>query len=98
MIRQYSCILCNKKLSLSTSGRCTLTEHAHGNKHIKNVTKRDNFFNPLIKLNEKCSSEKQYRQLCSHQSSTSAQETSAQEPSTEQILNSNIVTKSATTA
>ena len=32
-------IVCNKKLSLSTSGRCAVTEHARGNKHIKNVTK-----------------------------------------------------------
>ena len=92
---KYRCIVCNKKLSLSTSGRCALTEHAYGNKHIKNVTKRGNFFKPLTKHNEKCSSEKQCRQQCSHQSSTSAQQPSTL---TQQTLNSNIVTKSATTA
>ena len=89
----YCCIVCNKKLFLSTSGRCALTKHARGNKHIKNVTKRGNFFKPLTKHNEKCSSEKQCRQQCSHQSSSSARE-----PSTQQTLNSNIVTKNATTA
>ena len=55
---KYCCIVCNKKPSLSISGRCPLTEHTHGNKHIKNVTKRGNFFKPLTKHNEKCSSEK----------------------------------------
>ena len=55
------CIQCNKKLFLSTSGRCALAEHARGNKHINNVTKRGNFFKPLTKHNEKCSSEKQCR-------------------------------------
>ena len=40
---KYSCIVCNKKLSLSTSGRCALTKHARGNKHIKNVTKKRQF-------------------------------------------------------
>ena len=74
---KYRCIVCNKKLSLCTSERCALTEHARGNKHIKNVTKRGNFFKPLTK-HEKCSSEKQCSQECFHQSSTSAQETSAQ--------------------
>ena len=38
------CIVCNKKLSLSSSGRCALTEHAHGNKHIKNINAK-----PLMK-------------------------------------------------
>ena len=87
---KYSCIVRNKNLSLSTSGRCALTEHACRNKHIKNVTKRGNFFKPLTKHNEKCSSEKQCRQQCSHQSSSSAQQ-----PSTlnQQTLNSNIITK-----
>ena len=55
---KYRCIVFSKKLPLSTSGRCVLTEHARGNKHIKNVTKRDNFFKPLIKHNEKCSLKK----------------------------------------
>ena len=88
------CIKCNQKFSLSTAGRCALTEHARGNKHIKNVTKRGHFFKPLTKHNENCSSEKQCRQQCSHQPSTSAQQPSTL---TQQTLNSNIVTKSATT-
>ena len=92
---KYCCIVCNKKLSLSRSGRFASTEHARGNKHIKNVTKRDNLLKPLTKHNEKCSSEKQCRQQCSHQSSSSAQQSSTL---TQQTLNSNIVTKSATTA
>ena len=92
---KYCCIKCNKKLSLSTSGRYTLTEHASGNKQIKNVTKRGKFFRPLTKHNEKCSSEKECRQQGSHQSSTSAQQPSTL---TQQKLNPNIVTKSATTA
>ena len=69
---KYCCTVCNKKLSLSTSGRCAFTEHGSGNDHIKNVTKRGNFFKPLTKHNEKCSSETQCRQ-CSDQSSSSAQ-------------------------
>ena len=59
---KYHCIVFNKKLSLSTSGRCALAEHPLGNKHIKNVRKRDNFFKPLTKHNEKCSSEKECSQ------------------------------------
>ena len=89
------CIVCNKKLSLSTSGRCALTEYARRNKHIKNVTKRRNFLKPLTKDNGKCSSKNQCRQQRSHQSSTIAQQPSTL---TKQTLNSNIVTKSATTA
>ena len=89
------CIVFYKKLSLATSGRCALTEHARGNKHIKSVTKRGDFFKPLPKHNEKCSSEKHCRQQCSHQSSTCAQQPSTL---TQQTLNSDIVTKSATTA
>ena len=67
---KYRCIVYNKKLSLSTSGRCALTEHARRNKHIKNVTKRRNFFKPLTKHNRKCSGKNQCRQQLSHQSST----------------------------
>ena len=70
---KYCYIVYNKKRSLSKSGICALAEHARGNKHIKNVTKRGNFFKPLTKYNEKCTSEKQCRQQCSHQSSSSAQ-------------------------
>ena len=54
---------------------------------IKNVAKSDNFFKLLTKHTEKFSSEKQCSQQCSHQSSASAQQT----------LNTNIITKSATT-
>ena len=54
MIRQDCCTIYNKKLSLSTSGKCDLIEYAHRNKHIKSVTKRGNFFKPLTKHNEKC--------------------------------------------
>ena len=82
-----------QKLSLSTSGRCILRIDACGNKHVKSFTKRDNFFKPLTKRNEKCSREKQFNQQSSPQSSTSAQQTSVQ-----QTLNSNIVAKSATIA
>ena len=57
----------------------------------------DNYFNPLTKHNEKCSSEKQYSQQCSYQSSTSTQQTSAKQPSV-QTLNSNIIAKSAAIA
>ena len=81
-------VLYVRKTFLSTSGRCALTEHARKNNHIKNVTKRDNFFKPLTKHNEKYSSEKQ----CSHQSSSSVQQPSTL---TQQTLNSNIETKSA---
>ena len=54
---------------------------------IQNVAKSDNFFKLLTKHTEKFSSEKQCSQQCSHQSSASAQQT----------LNTNIITKSATT-
>ena len=91
---KYRCIVCNKKLSLSISGRCALTGHAGGNKHIKNVTK-GNFFKPLSKHDKKCSSENQCIQQCSQQSSSSAQQPSTL---TQQTLNSNIVAKSTTTA
>ena len=37
---KYHCTVCNKTHSLSASGRFALTEHARGNKNIKNVTKR----------------------------------------------------------
>ena len=43
-------IVCNKTLSLSTSGRCAVTEHARGNKHIKKVTKRKNVTKNAISL------------------------------------------------
>ena len=89
---KYRCTVCNKNFFLSTSGTCALTEHARKNNHIKNVTKRGNFFQPLTKHNENCSSEKQCRQQCSHQSSSSAQQPSTL---TQQTLNSNIATKSA---
>ena len=59
---------------------------------IKNVAKSDNFFKLLTKHTEKFSSEKQCSQQCSHQSSASAQQSS-----TQQTLNTNIITKSATT-
>ena len=42
-------IVCNKKLSLSTS-RCAVKEHARGNKHIKIVTKRKNVTKNAISL------------------------------------------------
>ena len=32
---KYRCIVCNKKLFLSTSGRCALSEHGLENKRIK---------------------------------------------------------------
>ena len=31
--RQYRCTVCHKTLSLSTTGRASLTEHANGGKH-----------------------------------------------------------------
>ena len=58
MIRQSIVVLYVTKTFLSTSGTCALTEHARKNNHIKNVTKRGNFFKPLTKHNENCSSEK----------------------------------------
>ena len=61
---KYRCIVCNKKLFLSTSGRCALSEHGLENKLIKMLKKRGNFFKPLTKHNGKCSSEKQCSQKC----------------------------------
>ena len=36
---KYRCIVCNKKLFLSTSGRCALSEHGLENKLIKMLKK-----------------------------------------------------------
>lgn len=81
---RYCCVVWNKDISLSTSRTCSLTEHARGNKHIKSIIKRDNFFKSLNKHNEKFSSEKQCSQQRSPPFSTSAQQTSAQQISTQQ--------------
>ena len=55
MIRQSIVLSCARK-TVFTSGRCALTEDARGNKHVKSVTKWDNSFKPLTKLDQKCSS------------------------------------------
>ena len=47
--RQNIVVLCGTKNLLYVSGRCALTEHAHGNKHINSITKGENFFKLLTK-------------------------------------------------